>query len=101
MNYGAKYPGIDKLQLGDTLVLPLCFQPGLRKEGTVVYIHPEGRFYTLEFTFPGGLDGKPRKFRESYWTMPEGAAAEDPGLGGRPPGHYKQTGALGKYLANL
>jgi hypothetical protein len=28
--------------------------------GTVVYIHPEGRFYTLEFNFPGGT------FRESF-----------------------------------
>lgn len=29
-------------------------------EGTVVYIHPRMRFYTLEFSFPGG------KFRESF-----------------------------------
>lgn len=28
--------------------------------GTVVYIHPEGRYYMLEFTFPGGT------FRECY-----------------------------------
>lgn len=28
--------------------------------GTVVYIHPRGRFYTLEFSLPGG------KFRESF-----------------------------------
>ena len=28
--------------------------------GKVVYIHPRGRFYTLEFAFPGG------KFRESF-----------------------------------
>ena len=28
--------------------------------GTVVYIHPRGRFYTLEFKFPGG------SFRESF-----------------------------------
>ena len=28
--------------------------------GTVVYIHPKGRYYTLEFTFPDGT------FRESF-----------------------------------
>lgn len=28
--------------------------------GKVVYIHPKGRFYTLEFTFPGG------SYRESF-----------------------------------
>lgn len=32
--------------------------------GTVVYIHPEGRFYTVEFTFPSRWGV--RKFRESY-----------------------------------
>lgn len=33
--------------------------------GRVVYIHPEGRFYTLEFTFPG-IHGTYR-FRESFF----------------------------------
>jgi hypothetical protein len=94
------------VELGDKIMARISYgmEGGAllpREEGTVVYIHPEGRFYTLEFTFPGGLDGKPRKFRESYWTMPEGAAAEDPGLGGRPPGHYRQNGALGKYLESI
>lgn len=28
----------------------------------VVYIHPEKRFYTVEFTFE-----RNRRFRESYW----------------------------------
>ena len=28
--------------------------------GTVVYIHPKGRYYTLEFAFPGGI------LRESF-----------------------------------
>ncbi|WP_298016693.1 hypothetical protein [uncultured Dysosmobacter sp.] len=32
-------------------------------EGRVVYIHPAGRFYTVEFTFP--LSGE--KFRKSYF----------------------------------
>ena len=34
--------------------------------GTVVYVHPEGRFYTVEFEFPGREPGKPRRFREAY-----------------------------------
>lgn len=34
-------------------------------EGYVVYIHPEGRFYSVEFTFPAG------KFRESFNFTPE------------------------------
>ena len=34
------------------------------EEGTVVYVHPEGRFFTLEFTFTGPYGT--RKFRESY-----------------------------------
>ena len=29
--------------------------------GEVVYIHPKGRFFTVEFTFAGG------KYRESYY----------------------------------
>lgn len=36
------------------------------EEGTVVYVHPEGRFYTVEFTFPGREPGEVRKFREAY-----------------------------------
>ena len=32
--------------------------------GTVVYIHPDGRFYSVEFTFPA--PGGTRSFRESY-----------------------------------
>lgn len=60
MNYGGKYPGIDRLQLGDTILLPLGFQTSLRKEGTVVYIHPEKRFFTAEFNC-----GQNR-IRESY-----------------------------------
>ena len=35
------------------------------EDGVVVYVHPEGRFYTVEFTFPG-KDGKVTKIRESY-----------------------------------
>lgn len=31
-------------------------------EGEVIYIHPKGRFYTVEFTLPNG------KVRESYYA---------------------------------
>ena len=33
---------------------------GIRKTGKVVYVHPAGRFYTVEFESPGG------QFRESF-----------------------------------
>lgn len=33
-------------------------------EGTVVYIHPKGRFYTVEFAFQRMWET--RKFRQSY-----------------------------------
>lgn len=39
--------------------------------GTVVYVPPEGRFYTVEFEFPGKEPGKPRRFREAYIMKPE------------------------------
>lgn len=40
-----------------------------QQTGTVVYIHPEGRYYTLEITVEGGT------FRESYpMAHPERAA---------------------------
>ena len=37
-----------------------CVQKHEIAEGTVVYIHPKGRFYTLEFNLPTG------SFRESF-----------------------------------
>ncbi len=33
---------------------------GVQKPGKVVYVHPAGRFYTVEFEFPCG------RFRESF-----------------------------------
>lgn len=36
------------------------------EEGVVVYVHPEGRFYSVEFTFPGKEPGQVRRFREAY-----------------------------------
>ena len=40
------------------------------EEGTVVYIHPEGRFYTVEFKFTM-MDGRTESFRESYSLLGE------------------------------
>ncbi len=36
------------------------------EEGVVVYVHPEGRFYTVEFNFPGKEPWERWKFREAY-----------------------------------
>lgn len=69
-----------------------------KEEGVVVYIHPQGRFYTLEFTFPGP-EG-PQRFRESYIMDPAPSTLAPP-----PPGttawRRKSTGALGKWLESL
>ena len=32
-------------------------------KGEVVYIHKDGRFHVVQFTFPGG------SFRESFWGV--------------------------------
>ena len=42
---------------------PFCVsgEPDRLMTGTVVYIHPRGRFYTAEFTCENG-----KKFRESF-----------------------------------
>ena len=40
------------------------------ERGTVVYVHPEGRFYTVEFTFPSPWGV--RRFRESYLADHQG-----------------------------
>lgn len=41
------------------------------EEGVVVYVHPERRFYTVEFTFPGKEPWERWKFREAYIMKPE------------------------------
>lgn len=62
------------MKLGDKITKPVYWleiEPAGRRgggnmrrhetaTGTVVYIHPRGRFYTLEFKFPRG------SFRESF-----------------------------------
>ena len=56
-----KRPDINKLRLGDLVRMPMSHQGGLvPQEGTVVYIHPKLRFFTLEFT------GDNYRIRESY-----------------------------------
>ena len=76
------------------------------REGVVVYIHPERRFYTLEFTFRKG--GTVRKFRESYpmknrITQPrfesEGKQGNGPRLPGEVPERRKEK--KGKYLNHI
>ena len=39
------------------------------QRGKVVYIHPEGRFYTVEFTYE--RFGRRGSFRESFLAKPE------------------------------
>lgn len=70
------------------------------QEGTVVYVHPEGRFYTLEFTFPSPWGV--RKIREAYPLPPDPARlapAKDP-LRHESGSHYKwdARAAMGRYL---
>lgn len=48
--------------------LPLRMQ--IKRTGTVVYIHPKERFYTVRFDFPLG------SFRESYY-FPEREGSPD------------------------
>ena len=48
-----------------------------RETGTVVYVHPEGRFYRVEYTFEG-RDGRVRKFRESYICEDRQGSSEVP-----------------------
>lgn len=70
------------------------------EEGIVVYVHPEGRFYTLEFTFPSPWGV--RKIREAYPLPPDPdrlAPAKDP-LRHESGTHYKWAAreAMGRYL---
>lgn len=73
------------------------------EEGTVVYIHPEGRFYSVEFTFrsPYGV----RRFRESYPLPPDPDRVlhDTPTQPFSRGGHYRQSqkAALGRYLESI
>ncbi len=58
------YPGIEKLKIGDRLLLPTSFHPCIAPlVGTVVYIHPELHFFTAEFAFGS------KRIRESYCAL--------------------------------
>ena len=50
------------MKIGKRSTEVLCFgdECGRTYTGTVVYVHPEGRYYTVEFIF-----GR-RRFRESF-----------------------------------
>ena len=71
------------------------------EEGIVVYIHPERRFFTLEFTFE--RNGELRKFRESYPLRNKITQAvveyDFRYKGPRLPGHVTQK--KGKYLKHI
>ena len=52
-----------RMKVGDTVTERLMFDKGRSTSlytGTVIYVHPEGRFYRAEFELPGG------KVRESF-----------------------------------
>lgn len=80
------------LQVGDTVRAKISYglSGGSRmppEEGTVVYIHPERRYFTLEFRFRDGA------FRESYplrnaITAPLWGAEPDPCTYKRQAAHY-------------
>ena len=47
----------------------VCFIDGHNRTltGRVVYIHPARRFYIVEFMFGQTADGRPYKFRETFY----------------------------------
>ena len=64
------------MQIGDVLHLhPSQSSSGVLHPGTVIYIHPKGRFFTAEFSFTRS-DGVVQSFRESFF-FPERAGAPD------------------------
>ena len=96
------------VKLGDRIRAKISYGDGgsllPAEEGTVVYVHPEGRFYTLEFSFPDRYGGV-QKFREAYIMAPPPerlapAKPVNPHLMGQ---HYNRESrvALRKYLESL
>ena len=91
------------VNVGDRVTRKICYGDGgsllPAEEGTVVYVHPEGRFYTLEFNFPKG------RFRESYLLPPDPSrlAPDRPTNAHLWGSHYKRESrvALGKYLETM
>lgn len=57
------------VKVGDKVKeIPVSFRTGhaplIPPEGTVIYVHPEGRYCTVEYVYL--WDGERRAFRESY-----------------------------------
>ena len=64
------------MQIGDIVYLHTSqSRPGEIRRGTVVYIHPELRYYVAEFQFER-TDGAVLSYRESFF-FPERAGAPD------------------------
>ena len=85
------------IQLGDILTAKIHYglEGGVMlppEQGRVVYIHPEGRFFTLEFTFPKGT------FRESY---PLRNAIRAPMWGAEPTENGPARGPQNRWLKSL
>ena len=85
------------LKLGDILTAKVHFgmEGGLMippQKGTVVYIHPDGRFFTLRFDFPKG------SFRESY---PLRNAIRAPMWGAEPTENGPARGPQNRWLKSL
>ena len=93
------------IKLGDRIRAKINYGDGgsllPAEEGTVVYIHPEGRFYTLEFAFDGPYGV--RKFREAYLLPPDPARLAPKPRPLQAGAHYKWDAkrALGKYLESM
>ena len=96
---------MEGVKLGDRIRAKISYGDGgsllPAEEGTVVYVHPEGRFYTVEFTFPGAWGV--RKFREAYLLPPDPARVltERPVKDIHKGWHNSQAGSIGKYLETM
>lgn len=64
------------MQVGDTVHLHTTqAKPGEVHPGKVVYIHPQRRYYTVEFSFER-MDGVVLSYRESFYFPDRAGASE-------------------------
>ena len=64
------------MQIGDTVHLHTTqAKPGEVHPGKVVYIHPQRRYYTVEFSFER-MDGVVLSYRESFYFPDRAGASE-------------------------
>lgn len=64
------------MQVGDTVHLHTTqAKPGEVHPGKVVYIHPQRRYYTVEFSFER-MDGVVLSYRESFYFTDRAGASE-------------------------